>query len=102
MNMNPNTPINGTNPASCNEGPAAFCDGYSQGYPHGIEVALGRELGAKVADYDWSLLLATKNAKAIPQAQEKIPPCPSGHTKDWCDGWNSEYSYEWATLSDGD
>src|SRR5919201_2565998 len=49
-NMNFNYPINGTNPASCNEGPAAFCDGYAQAYPHGIENALGRELGAKAAD----------------------------------------------------
>ena len=41
MDFNSITPLNGTNPASCTEGPAAFCDGYSQGYPHGIEVALG-------------------------------------------------------------
>ena len=41
MDFNSITPLNGTNPASCTEGPAAFCYGYSQGYPHGIEVALG-------------------------------------------------------------
>ena len=41
MDFNSITPVNGTNPASCTEGPATFCYGYSQGYPHGIEVALG-------------------------------------------------------------
>ena len=41
IDFNSITPLNGTNPASCTEGPAAFCYGYSQGYPHGIEVALG-------------------------------------------------------------
>jgi hypothetical protein len=34
-NANFNYPINGTNPASCTEGPPLFCDGYAEGYPHG-------------------------------------------------------------------
>ena len=90
--MNPYTPKNGTNPASCTEGPAAFCEGYSQGQPHGIEFALGRELGAKAADHDWK-------GTGTP---EKIPPCPTGHTTDWCDGFETEYGDEWNIVSDTD
>ena len=86
VNFNyPNPILNGTNPASCTEGPAAFCEGYSQGYPHGIEFALGRELGVKAAN---------------PNTPEIIPPCPPGHTTDWCDGFQGEYNDEWAILSD--
>jgi hypothetical protein len=43
FNVSPETPMkNGTNPASCTEGPAAYCDAYAQAYPHGMEYALGR------------------------------------------------------------
>ena len=99
MNMNPNTPINGTNPASCNEGPAAFCDGYAQGYPHGVESFLGDELGAKAADHDyWNL-----KGPGTQEKEKEVPPsCPSAHTTDWCNGWSSGYSDEWNIFSDGD
>jgi hypothetical protein len=72
--MSANYPINSTNLASCTEGPPVFCDGYAQGYPHGIEAALGRELGAKAADHDWTSLKGS-NSNTL----EIVPPCPSGH-----------------------
>jgi hypothetical protein len=91
-NMNPYMPINGTNPASCTEGPPAYCDGYAQGYPHGIETALGNELGTKAADHDWKVYGTIKN----------IPACPPMHTVDWCTGFQSGYGDEWNILSDTD
>jgi hypothetical protein len=71
--MSANYPINSTNLASCTEGPPVFCDGYAQGYPHGIEAALGRELGAKAADHDRTLKGSNSNTPEI------VLPCPSGH-----------------------
>jgi hypothetical protein len=93
--------INGTNPASCTEGPPLFCDGYSQGYPHGIEFALGDELGTKAANNDWNLKGANANANATAIIITP-PPCPLGHTTDWCDGFKSGYEDEWNILSDTD
>jgi hypothetical protein len=91
INMNPAVPLNGTNPASCTEGPVIYCDGYAHGYPPGIQYALGRELGAEAADHDWK----SQSVSA------KIPACPSEHTKDWCNGWNMGYQDEWDNLSEG-
>ena len=73
--------------------PPAFCDGYSQGYPHGIEFALGRELGAKAPDHDWQLLLVKQSPTVTSHAQEKTPPCPSELTTDWCDGFQAVGEY---------
>jgi hypothetical protein len=93
VNFNyPNPILNGTNPASCTEGPPAYCDGYAQGYPHGIETALGNELGTKAADHDWKVYGTIKN----------IPACPPMHTVDWCTGFQSGYGDEWNILSDTD
>jgi hypothetical protein len=60
------------------------------------------ELGERTANHDWQLLLNTKNATAIAQSQEHIPPCPSGHTTDWCEGFTKEYEYEWDDLASVD
>jgi hypothetical protein len=92
----PYFPINGSNPASCTEGPSLFCDGYKQGYPHGIEYALGNELGTKAADNDFNLKGANPNVNAT----EIIPPCPPKHTTDWCDGFKTEYNEEWGRLTE--
>jgi hypothetical protein len=64
----------------------AFCNGYVPGYNQGISYNLGFSQGVKNADHDWNL--SNQDIHAF------IYDCPSGHTKDFCNGYTDGYGDE--------
>ena len=64
----------------------AFCNGYVPGYNLGISCNLGFSQGVKNAGHDWNL--SNQDIHAFTY------DCPTGHTKDFCNGYTDGYSDE--------
>jgi hypothetical protein len=64
----------------------AFCNGYVPGYNQGISYNLGYSQAVKNANNDWNS--SNQDIHAFTY------DCPSGHTKDFCNGYTDGYSDE--------
>src|SRR5439155_1054293 len=64
----------------------AFCNGYIPGYNLGISYNIGYSQGVNNANHDWNS--SNQNIHAFTY------DCPSGHTKDFCNGYTDGYGDE--------
>ena len=64
----------------------AFCKGYVPGYNRGISYNLGFSQGVNNADHDWNS--SSQDIHAFTY------DCPTGHTKDFCNGYTDGYGDE--------
>ena len=64
----------------------AFCNGYVPGYSRGITYNLGYSHGVNNANHDWNS--SNQDIHAFTY------DCPSGHTKDFCNGYTEGYGDE--------
>jgi hypothetical protein len=64
----------------------AFCNGYVPGYNQGISYNLGYSQGVKNANHDWNS--SNQDIHAFTY------DCPSGHSKDFCNGYTDGYGDE--------
>jgi hypothetical protein len=64
----------------------AFCNGYVPGYNQGISYNLGYSQGVNNANHDWNS--SNQDIHAFTY------DCPSGHSKDFCNGYTDGYGDE--------